>query len=148
VGVQTYSRVRFGPDGALPAEEGVPVLIMGYEFWPQALEGTIRYAAEKASVPVYVTENGIGTDDEDQRIDYYREALGALARCLRDGIDVRGYYAWSVLDNYEWMQGYGPRFGIVSVDRETQTRTPKRSAELPGAVARANRFDPDDFDRA
>jgi beta-glucosidase len=148
VGVQTYSRGRFGPDGALPAEDGVPVLIMGYEFWPQALEGTIRYAAAKAQVPIYVTENGIGTDDDGQRIDYYREALGALGRCLQDGIDVRGYYAWSLLDNFEWMQGYGPRFGIVSVDRETQARTAKRSARLLGEVARANRFEPDDFTRS
>jgi beta-glucosidase len=145
IGVQTYSRQRFGPDGPLPAEEGVPVLVMGYEFWPQALEGTIRYASEKSGVPVYVTENGIATDDDEQRVDYYREALSALARCLDAGIDVRAYYAWSLLDNYEWTHGYGPRFGIVSVDRETQSRTPKRSAGLIGAVARANVFDSETF---
>ena len=123
----------------------MPVLIMGYEFWPQALEGTIRYAAGKARVPVYVTENGIGTDDDAQRIDYYRGALSALGRCIADGVDVRGYYAWSLLDNFEWTHGYGPRFGIVSVDRETQVRTPKRSAELLGGVAKANRFEPEAF---
>lgn len=145
IGVQTYSRTRFGPDGVLPAEDGVPVLIMGYEFWPQALEETIRYASDVAGVPVYVTENGIGTDDDDQRVAYYREALGALGRCLHSGIDVRGYYAWSLLDNFEWIHGYGPRFGIVSVDRKTQTRTPKRSAGLLGAVAKANEFDPNAF---
>ena len=64
---------------------------------------------------------------------------------MEDGIDVRGYYAWSLLDNFEWIHGYGPRFGIVGVDRATQTRTPKRSAELLGAVARKNAFDPSSF---
>jgi beta-glucosidase len=118
---------------------------MGYEYWPQALEGTIRYAAEKARVPVIVTENGIGTDDDAQRVDYYREALSALVRCLEDGIDVRGYYAWSLLDNFEWLFGYEPHFGIVSVDRETQERTPKPSARLLGDVARRNAFDPGAF---
>ena len=141
VGVQTYSRTRFGPAGALPPEPGVPVLVMGYEYWPQALEGTIRYAAEVSGVPIVVTENGIGTDDDAQRVSYYREALAALARCLESGIDVRGYYAWSLLDNYEWLYGYKPRFGLVAVDRETQQRTPKRSAQLLGEVARANAFD-------
>jgi beta-glucosidase len=145
IGVQTYSRTRFGPEGPLPPEEGVPVLVMGYEYWPQALEGTIRYAAEKARVPVIVTENGIGTDDDAQRVDYYREALSALVRCIEDGIDVRGYYAWSLLDNFEWLFGYEPRFGIVAVDRATQERTPKPSARLLGKVARQNAFDPDAF---
>ncbi len=145
IGVQTYSRTRFGAEGPLPAEEGVPVLVMGYEYWPQALEGTIRYAADVARVPVLVTENGIGTDDDAQRVAYYREALSALVSCLEDGIDVRGYYAWSLLDNYEWLFGYGPRFGIVDVDRETQARTPKPSAHLLGRVARNNAFDPGTF---
>jgi len=144
VGVQTYSRTRFGPAGALPPEPGVPVLALGYEYWPQALEGTLRYAA-RAGVPLYVTENGIGTDDDAQRIAYYREALSALVRCLQDGVDVRGYWAWSLLDNYEWLHGYRPRFGLVAVDRETQARTPKPSAALLGRVARENAFDPDAF---
>ena len=148
VGVQTYSRTRFGPDGPLPPEEGVPVLVMGYELWPQALEGTIRYAASRSGVPVYVTENGIGTDHDGQRIAYYREALQALIRCIEDGVDVRGYYAWSLLDNFEWIHGYGPRFGLVSVDRTTQQRTPKRSAGLLGDVARSRRFDPASFTSA
>jgi beta-glucosidase len=145
VGVQTYSRTRFGPDGVLPPEEGVPVLVMGYEYWPQALEGTIRYAAERSGRPIYVTENGIGTDDDTQRVSYYRDALSALVRTLEDGVDVRGYFAWSLLDNFEWIHGYGPRFGLVSVDRTTQLRTPKRSAELLGSVARSGRFSAETF---
>ena len=138
VGVQTYSRVRFDANGPAGPEAGVPVLVMGYEYWPEALEATIRYAASRAKVPIYVTENGIGTTDDAQRHDYVRRALAGVERCLRDGIDVRGYYYWSLMDNFEWLFGYGPKFGLVAVDRETQMRRPKASAEWLGAIARAN----------
>lgn len=138
VGVQTYSRVRFDANGPAGPEPGVPVLIMGYEFWPEALEGTIRYAAQRAGVPVYVTENGIGTTDDAERLEYVRRALAGVERCLRDGLDVRGYFYWSLLDNFEWLFGYGPQFGLVAVDRTTQRRRPKPSAEWLGSIARAN----------
>ncbi len=138
VGVQTYSRTRFGPDGVLGPEEGVEVLIMGYEFWPEALEATIRYAKEKANVPIYVTENGIGTTNDEQRIEYVRRALNGVVNCLKDGIDVRGYFYWSMLDNFEWVFGYGPQFGLIAVDRETQLRTIKPSAHYLGRIAREN----------
>ncbi|HEX4868837.1 MAG TPA: family 1 glycosylhydrolase [Acidimicrobiales bacterium] len=140
VGVQTYSRSRIGPDGRLPGEEGVPTLIMGYEYYPQALEATIRRAWDrtKGEVPILVTENGIGTDDDAQRQAYVRSALEGVLRCLADGIDVRGYTYWSLLDNFEWAFGYGPRFGLVDCDRTTFARTPKDSARWLGRVARAN----------
>lgn len=141
VGVQTYSRVRFGPDGPLPPEAGVPALIMGYEFWPEALEAAIRYASAGAQVPIYVTENGIGTTDDAQRVEYERRALQGVVRCLRDGIDVRGYFYWSLMDNFEWLFGYGPQFGLVAVDRVTQRRSPKPSADWLGAIARSNTFE-------
>jgi beta-glucosidase len=138
IGVQTYTRARVGPEGSLGGEEGVPTTQMGYEFWPEALEGTIRRAWEKTGLPVFVTENGIGTDDDDARIDYVRRALAGVRRCLDAGIDVRGYFYWSLLDNFEWVLGYGPTFGIVAVDRETFERRPKPSASWLGGVARAN----------
>ena len=129
IGVQTYTRQRIGPDGALPGEEGVPTTQMGYEFWPEALEGTIRRAWEvTGGLPVYVTENGIGTDDDPSRIEYVTRALAGVGRCLDDGIDVRGYFYWSLLDNFEWVLGYGPTFGMVAVDRTTFERRPKPSA--------------------
>lgn len=141
IGVQTYSRTRFGPEGALGPEDGVDFLVMGYEFWPEALEPTIRYASQKAGVPVYVTENGIGTTNDEQRIEYVRRALKGVVQCLLDGIDVRGYYYWSLLDNFEWLFGYGPQFGLIGVDRKTQLRTVKPSAAWLGAIARANTFE-------
>lgn len=90
VGVQTYSRHRFEADGLLGPEANVPVLDMGYEFWPEAIEETIRYAQRTAGVPIHGTENGIGTEDDGLRLEYVRPALAGVARCLRDGIDVRG----------------------------------------------------------
>jgi beta-glucosidase len=143
VGVQTYSRTRFGPDGPLEPEEGVDVLVMGYEFWPESLEGVIRYVDTKVDVPIYVTENGIGTDNDVQRIEYVRRALKGVASCIDDGIDVRGYYYWSAMDNFEWVFGYGPKFGLISVDRETQMRTPKPSAYYLSEIFKTNSFEPD-----
>jgi beta-glucosidase len=140
VGIQTYSRERFGPDGPLPPEEGVELTQMGYEFWPEALEATLRYADRVAGVPMIVTENGIGTADDTRRLEYYHRALRGVANCLNDSLDIRGYYAWSAFDNFEWMLGYRPTFGLIAVDRETQIRTVKPSARWLGQVARANGF--------
>jgi beta-glucosidase len=138
IGVQTYTRRRVGPDGMLDPEAGVPRTIMGYEFWPQALGATIRRAAEVTGVPVLVTENGVATSDDAERIEYIRRALQAVLGCLADGVDVRGYLYWSALDNFEWSHGYGPTFGLVAVDRATQVRTPRPSAAWLGGVASAN----------
>ena len=67
-----------------------------------------------------------------------RRALAGVVRCLRDGIDVRGYFYWSLLDNFEWLFGYGPQFGLIAVDRDTQMRTTKPSARWLGEIARRN----------
>ena len=138
VGVQTYSRSRVGPSKDLPPEQGVELTQLGYEFWPEALEQTIRYASAQTKVPVYVTENGIGTDDDTRRIEYIKRALAGVQNCLKDGIDVRGYIHWSLMDNFEWMMGFRPTFGLVAVNRETQERTPKPSARFLGEIAKRN----------
>ena len=130
VGVQAYSRVRVGPDGLLGPEPGVDTLVMGYEYWPQALEATLRraWARTDGRIPLLVTENGIGTDDDDQRIAYVHAALEGVLRIVADGIRVDGYTYWSLLDNFEWALGYAPHFGLHSVDRTTFARVPKPSA--------------------
>ena len=138
VGVQVYSRVRSGPNGMLPPEEGVELTQMGYEFWPEALEATIRHAVARTNLPVIVTENGISATDDTRRIEYVRRALQGVANCIQDGIDVRGYTYWSAFDNYEWSLGYRPTFGLIAVDRETQQRTVKPSARWLGDIARMN----------
>ena len=139
IGVQTYGRLRIGPDGDLGPEPGVPLMTSGYEIWPEALEETLRRAWEyTGGTPLLITENGIDTYDDDLRIEYLERALQGVLRAIDAGIDVRGYTLWSLLDNFEWHQGYVPRFGIVEVDRNTFARTPKGSAKWFSAVAAAN----------
>ena len=138
VGVQTYTRARFGAKGMLPPPASAERTQMGYEFYPAALEATVRQAARVSGCPVIVTENGIGTEDDTRRIAYTQAALEGVLRCLHDGIDVRGYIHWSLMDNYEWLEGYRPKFGLVEVDRATQARKPKPSAYWLGEIAKKN----------
>ena len=102
VGVQTYSREFVGPDGMLPPPEGAPTAQTGWEIYPEALEHTVRLAAERSGRPVMVTENGLATTDDDARREYTHAALSGLARAMADGVDVRGYLHWTLLDNFEW----------------------------------------------
>jgi beta-glucosidase len=142
IGVQTYSRQRVGPERTLGNEDGVETTIMGYEFWPESLEATIRRAWDVTNhTPIIVTENGIAATDDTRRVEYVRRALLGVLACIDDAIDVRGYTYWSLLDNFEWANGYGPTFGLIGVDRTTQERTVKPSARWLGAIARANAID-------
>jgi len=140
IGVQTYTRRRCAAAGLLGPEAGVELTQMGYEFWPEALGATIRYASAMTGLPVIVTENGIGTGDDTRRLAYIERALRGVAACLRDGLDVRGYTYWSAMDNFEWALGFRPTFGLIAVDRQTQARTVKPSARWLGKVARENRL--------
>lgn len=137
LGVQNYSRARVGPDGLLPQPDDGELTQAGYEYYPQALEAVLRRAAE-AGLPLFVTENGIATVDDDRRVAFVQTALEGVQRALADGVDIRGYFYWSALDNFEWMLGYQPTFGLLAVDRTSQQRTPKHSAHYLGAIARRN----------
>ena len=131
LGVQMYTRHTFGPDGIImPDINTADMLVMGYEYYPESVENVLRYVAPKINCPMIVTENGIGTDDDQQRINYITTALEGLQRCLNDGLDIRGYYYWSFLDNFEWLFGYKPRFGLVDVDRNTLERKGKESLKF------------------
>jgi beta-glucosidase len=90
---------------------------------------------------VLVTENGMATDDDDARQAYTRAALEGLAKCIADGIDVRGYLHWTLLDNFEWTAGFAKTFGLVAVDRQTFARTVKPTARWLGQVAARNALD-------
>jgi beta-glucosidase len=108
--------------GDLPAND------LGWEIYPKGLTDILtRISRDYTKIPIYVTENGMSEDDDTRREDYYDQHLKAVLDAQRQGADVRGYFAWSLLDNYEWQEGYASRFGIVHVDYETQKRTPKGS---------------------
>lgn len=140
LGVQTYTRMLIGPSGWTGPAPGVEILPMGYEYWPAALEGCLRRAWEATGgrLPLWVTENGIGTDDDRQRVAFVHQALEGVQRALADGVDVRGYSYWSLLDNFEWAFGYRPKFGLVSVDRTSFRRERKPSAGWLASLAAAN----------
>ena len=139
IGVQTYTRTRVGQAGQLGPEGGVETTQMGYEFWPEALESTVRRAwLETGQVPVLVSENGVAVANDGRRIEFVQRALRGLANAVKDGVDVLGYTYWSAIDNFEWAFGYGPTFGLIAVDRNTQERTVKPSGRWLGEVARRN----------
>jgi beta-glucosidase len=137
IGVQNYTYSLVGKDADLPNPEGVELTQMNNPFAPEALEGAIRMVAKYWNKPIYVTENGVATEDDARRIAFIDRAIPGVFACMRDGIDVRGYIHWSLLDNWEWFAGFGPKFGLVSVDRTTFQRTPKPSAAHLGRIARA-----------
>ena len=139
VGVNTYTRHRIGPDGWVGNEPGVELTAAGYEYWPEALEATLRRAwALTGGRPLTVTESGIATEDDTRRVEYIDRSVAAMRRVIDDGIDVRGYLHWSALDNFEWNHGYAQRFGLIAVDRRTQARTVKPSCAHLGKIARSS----------
>jgi beta-glucosidase len=139
VGVNTYTRHRIGPEGWVGPEPGVELTCAGYEYWPEALEATLRraWALTSGRSPLIATEAGIATDEDARRVEYIDRSVASMRRAMADGIDVRGFIYWSALDNYEWQSGYGQRFGLIAVDRRTQERTVKASAWHLGRIARA-----------
>jgi beta-glucosidase len=137
-GVQAYTRFRFDEHGMVAPPTGAELTLSGYEFYPQALGATIRWAHEAIGKPIYVTENGIGTQDDTRRIVFIDQALDSVRHCLDEGIPVHSYLYWSLLDNFEWTSGYAIPFGLVTVDRTTFKRTMKPSALHLGNLARNN----------
>ncbi|MCL2594096.1 MAG: family 1 glycosylhydrolase [Promicromonosporaceae bacterium] len=137
VGVQCYTVQQVDADGLVPHPEHPDNTLVGTAFRPDAVGVAVRHTAKiVGDVPIMVTENGIAIDKDERRIKYTSEALGHLAAAMADGIDVRGYLHWSLLDNYEWGH-WKPTFGLIAVDRETFVRTPKPSLAWLGGVAQA-----------
>jgi beta-glucosidase len=143
LGVNYYFPKRIAAGGEPPlgvryADPVGPLTTMGWEQDPSGLhEILVRIRRDYGDFPIYITENGAAFDDGEHvdgyvddpaRVEYLRGHVGAVERAIADGVDVRRYFVWSLLDNFEWERGYEPRFGIVHVDFETQQRVPKRSA--------------------
>lgn len=135
LGVQNYTRTVYGPAGQLPAPQGAELTQMEYEFYPQALAHVLRQVHRDFPGDLIVTENGIATADDTRRVAFLQEALAGVQACLTDGLPIRGYFHWSLLDNFEWQKGFSMTFGLIAVDRATQKRTPKPSLTLLGSFA-------------
>lgn len=152
-GHNSYTRavVRDAPEspiaGVAPLPPAGPQTDMGWEIYPEHLYDSLtRIAGEYGNPEIYITENGAAFTDEvtdgavndPQRVDYLRTHLAAAHRALTDGVRLRGYFCWSLLDNFEWSFGYSKRFGIVYVDFGTQRRIVKASGHFLREVARRN----------
>ena len=126
-----------------------PTTTMGWGISPQAFTDLLLWIGERApGLPLVVTENGSAWDDEvdaegvvhdPERVDYLLRHLAAMTAAIDRGADVRGYFAWSLMDNFEWARGYAQRFGLVHVDYATQRRTVKDSGRVYAAVLRRHR---------
>ncbi len=139
VGVQNYERLHYGPDGLLPAPEDVVVNGMGTAVDPDSLRGAVVYAYEVSGVPVLVSEHGVSTPDDSIRADFIAPSLDGLAQAIADGVPVLGYCHWTLMDNFEWIFGYGPKLGLHAVDLETFERTAKPSAGVYAELVREAR---------
>jgi beta-glucosidase len=155
VGVNYYLRlvVRNDPEGgpaqARPVRQtSCPHTAMDWEIYAQGLTDTLLWVKQRyGNVPQYITENGAAFDDlldqnlavhDGDRVKYLNDHLIAARRALEAGVDLRGYFLWSLLDNFEWQCGHSKRFGIVRVDFESQRRIPKDSARFYSNVIRSN----------
>ena len=150
VNIYTGTPVKAGPDGKpLPIwfPPGHPHTHFSWKIVPESLYWGPRFLAERYKLPIVITENGLSNVDvvsldgkvhDPQRIDFLNRYLLALQRAAGEGIDIRGYFHWSIMDNFEWAEGYKHRFGLVHVDYETQKRTLKDSAYWYREVIRTN----------
>lgn len=155
LGVNYYTRHVVGAglwpgssDVRFHLNNGLETTDTGWDIDPEGLVDILgQVQRDYPAIPVYLTENGAAFDDEAvdgvvhdaNRIDFLESHIAALATMRSRGMDVRGYFAWSLLDNYEWSEGYAKRFGIVHVDYETQKRTPKDSAHWYADLIRSHR---------
>jgi beta-glucosidase len=152
IGINYYTkayvkwRSRDGAEGVLPdfpiglafARRREPASDLGWAFHPGGLGRMLRFV-KHYGLPIYITENGIADANDKMRKDYLLAHLGEIASAIRAGMDIRGYYHWSLLDNFEWKKGFGPRFGLYAVNYDTFDRTPRESAGIYKKIIDAHR---------
>jgi beta-glucosidase len=138
LGVQNYERQLWDSSGKVEPPPGGVRNAGGGEVYPASLANAVRYAHSVARVPIIVTEHGVNTDDDTIRAGLIPAALAELKKTMDEGVPIKGYIHWSLLDNFEWVSGYKHHYGLFAVDRTTFQRTPKPSAAVLGAIARSN----------
>lgn len=138
LGVQCYTRKRFSAQGVEKPTEGSKRTQMGYEDYPIAIGNVVRKVAKEYHGDIIVTENGIATSEDEQRVAFIEGALTSIQECIEEGIPVKGYMYWSLLDNFEWQKGFAMTFGLIAVDRATQKRTAKESLYFLGDCIEKN----------
>ena len=132
--MQNYSRTLFGPDGSRPVPEGKEKTQMDYEYYPEGIAHVLRRVAKDFRGDLIVSEIGIATAVDSRRVAFIDTATQGVADCTAEGLPVKGYLYWSLLDNFEWQKGYAMTFGLIGVNRETQQRQPKASLSFLGTL--------------
>jgi beta-glucosidase len=146
-GVNYYTRVhiRFNPFKKMGVElrhrdiDGYGLTDMGWEVHPRGLEKVLRYSS-RLNVPLIITENGIATHDCQKKIKFMKRHVDVLEKCIKDGLNVRGYFYWSLIDNYEWLQGLDARFGLYKVNFDTLKRKPTNAAAYYSYLIKSRDF--------
>lgn len=131
IGLNYYFYKRYGGNGILPKND------MGWDIFPEGIYYCLKELSQYEK-PLYITENGLADGQDILRAEFITNSLKYVHRAISEGIDVRGYLYWSLLDNYEWMHGFTQRFGLVSVDYETLERTIRPSAYVYKSIIEKN----------
>jgi beta-glucosidase/6-phospho-beta-glucosidase/beta-galactosidase len=143
VGLNYYSRgviqAGRGQMGVrqVPPPPDAELSTMGWQVYPEGFYQCIT-RLKQYGIPVYITENGIGTDDDEQRCRYVTRHLAEVHRAIKEGVDVRSYLHWSSTDNFEWAEGYRQKFGLIGMEEGTLKRIPKPSAYMFRDFAKGN----------
>lgn len=157
LGINNYTRMVVKetflpiPGFAIQQTRSEYVTAMGWEIYPEGIYKLCKWIRDEyGNPPVYITENGAAFDDEvnkkgeiadTKRIDFLKSYISALHRAIQEGCNVKGYFVWSLMDNFEWAEGYAKRFGIVYVDYPTQKRIIKQSGKWYAEVCKKNVFE-------
>ncbi len=128
-----HNRINYG----FSKNKNKKVSDMGWELYPQSITAVLL-RLKKYSLPIYITENGLADSKDTYRAWYIKEVLGYIHKAIKAGVDVRGYFYWSLLDNFEWDKGFGPKFGLFSVDIKDWLRLARPSAEVYAEIAKNN----------
>lgn len=144
IGIQYYTRgvLKLTTKNFLPSIQNVPMpgprSDLVEEIYPVGLYNYARMIWQRYHKPIYVTENGIADRNDTYRAQYIKDHVAEIHRAIEDGIDMRGYFHWSLIDNFEWDTGFWPRFGLAAVDRQTLTRTLRPSAKVYSDIIKNN----------
>lgn len=131
-GVQNYTRKVYDKSGKVEYDENTRLTEMKNEYYPKALYNVLKYVSKYVKKPLIVTENGISTSNDQERVEFINDTMKYVEQAISENINLIGYMHWSLLDNFEWQLGYSQKFGLIEVDRKTQTRYPKQSLKTLG----------------
>jgi beta-glucosidase len=146
IGLQYYSRTTvrqlvFGDPQGGPRGDDLPVSDLGWAIYPEGLHHVVRRTWHRYHLPLHITENGIADRSDVHRKLFIHDHLRCLHDAIGEGADVRGYFHWSLVDNFEWREGYFPRFGLLEIDYATQERRVRDSARYYEMICRRNGFE-------